>query len=34
MLVFGQMNISTSIGLNIGTPAPGYGSAGGAALGE
>jgi hypothetical protein len=34
MLVFGQMNISTSVGLNIGTPAPGYGSSGGATLGE
>ena len=34
MLVFGQMNISTSIGLNIGTPAPGYSSSGGATLGE
>jgi hypothetical protein len=34
MLVFGQMNISTSVGLNIGTPAPRYGSAGGATLGE
>jgi hypothetical protein len=34
LLVFGQANFSTSTGLSIGTPAPGYGSSSRASLGE
>jgi hypothetical protein len=34
LLVFGQANFSTSVGLSIGTPAPGYGSSSRASLGE